>query len=155
MDDVGLQGHTRDVQSVAYSPDGKQLVSGSTDETVRVWQVASGKCIATLKVRAPHGCTQTYIQRSNRSRIPLEGVPIAWLVACVPLFIYVHRFCAFPVVAIIQVGPGLGFVLFSGLQGHTGEVNSVAFSKDGKQVVSGGEDRTLHIRDVPDGLVHE
>ena len=38
-----LLGHTGYVRSVAYSPDGKHIVSGSDDRTVRVWNAASGK----------------------------------------------------------------------------------------------------------------
>ena len=47
---VAAQGHTGAVSSVAYSPDGTHLASGSDDRTVRVWQLASGKCITVLKV---------------------------------------------------------------------------------------------------------
>ena len=45
------QGHTGAVNSVAYSSDGTQLASGSGDNTVRIWDVASGECRATLEVR--------------------------------------------------------------------------------------------------------
>ena len=38
------------VISVAWSPDGLSLVSGSADTSVRVWDVASGGCTAMLKV---------------------------------------------------------------------------------------------------------
>ena len=34
--------------SVAYSPDGKSLASGSSDNTVRVWEAATGKLLRTL-----------------------------------------------------------------------------------------------------------
>ena len=34
--------------SVCFSPDGKQLVSGSLDETVRLWDVETGACVKTL-----------------------------------------------------------------------------------------------------------
>ena len=44
------QGHTYAVNSVAYSSDGTQLASGSDDTTVRIWDVASGECRATLEV---------------------------------------------------------------------------------------------------------
>ena len=45
-----LQGHTEWVMSVAFSPDGKSLVSGSNDCTVKVWNLTEGTCTSTLKV---------------------------------------------------------------------------------------------------------
>src|SRR3954454_9249851 len=44
-----LQGHTEGVTSVAFSPDGKMLASGSNDETIKLWDVQAGKEHATLK----------------------------------------------------------------------------------------------------------
>src|SRR5262249_48039841 len=38
-----LKGHNSVVRSVAYSPDGKTLASGSWDYTAKLWDVASGK----------------------------------------------------------------------------------------------------------------
>jgi WD40 repeat protein len=44
-----LKGHTELVRSVAFSPDGKTLASGSQDKTIKLWDVAAGKEQATLK----------------------------------------------------------------------------------------------------------
>ncbi|HLC15964.1 MAG TPA: WD40 repeat domain-containing protein, partial [Thermodesulfovibrionia bacterium] len=41
-------GHTSDVWAVAVSPDGRLLVSGSADQTVRLWEVETGKLLMTL-----------------------------------------------------------------------------------------------------------
>ena len=35
--------------SVAVFPDGRRVVSASKDNTLKVWDVATGKCVATLK----------------------------------------------------------------------------------------------------------
>jgi WD40 repeat protein len=44
-----LEGHTGSVQSVAFSPDGQTLASGSWDNTVRLWRVADGRLLRTLE----------------------------------------------------------------------------------------------------------
>jgi WD40 repeat protein len=43
-----LRGHTGEVVSVAYSPDGLQIISGSIDKTVRVWDATFGVRTLTL-----------------------------------------------------------------------------------------------------------
>jgi WD40 repeat protein len=45
---VVFQGHKEPLNSLAFSPDGKTLASGSSDKTVKLWSVASGKERATL-----------------------------------------------------------------------------------------------------------
>src|SRR5205085_1673029 len=42
-----FRGHTSSVSSVAFSPDGRTLVSGSYDHTVKVWEVSSGQLRST------------------------------------------------------------------------------------------------------------
>ena len=50
-----FEGHTAEVRCVAISSDGKTLASGGADNTIRFWDVASGKEQATLKKAADYG----------------------------------------------------------------------------------------------------
>ena len=43
-----LTGHKSTVYSVAYSPDGRTLASGSYDNTIKLWDVATGQLLCTL-----------------------------------------------------------------------------------------------------------
>ena len=51
-DECPVTGHSGPVYSVAYSPDGKHIVSGSFDNTVKVWDSQTGTevshCVLTL-----------------------------------------------------------------------------------------------------------
>src|SRR5262245_43651731 len=49
LDRLTIRGHGEAVHSVAFSPDGKRLASGSLDRTVKLWDVGAGQEIATLK----------------------------------------------------------------------------------------------------------
>lgn len=43
-----LEGHSWDVSSVAYSPDGTKIISGSLDDTIKIWDANTGECLQTL-----------------------------------------------------------------------------------------------------------
>ena len=43
-----LSGHAKEVRSVGFSADGSKVVSGSDDNTVKIWNADSGEVIQTL-----------------------------------------------------------------------------------------------------------
>ena len=43
-----LSGHSGWVRSVAFSADGSKVVSGSDDNTVKIWSADSGEVLQTL-----------------------------------------------------------------------------------------------------------
>ena len=45
-----LEGHSAGVNSVAFSRDSTRLASGSYDNTVKIWDASSGKCLRTLQI---------------------------------------------------------------------------------------------------------
>src|ERR1700736_1239626 len=50
-----LKGHTESVYSTAFTPDGKYVVTGSFDKTIKVWDAATGKEFKTFA--GPNGHT--------------------------------------------------------------------------------------------------
>ena len=49
-----LEGHNSKIWSVAFSPNGRTIASGSEDETIRVWNVDNGACIKVLRGDRPY-----------------------------------------------------------------------------------------------------
>lgn len=45
---LNMTGHTAPVNGIAFSPDGKLLVSGSQDQSVKIWDVNTGKILKSL-----------------------------------------------------------------------------------------------------------
>ena len=47
---ITFKGHTKELNSVVFSPDGKRLATGSLDGNVKLWDVVTGQEVANLKV---------------------------------------------------------------------------------------------------------
>ena len=54
-----LKGHTDTVYSVTLTPDGKHAVSGSLDNTLRLWDLTTGVCVREFKGHTDPVCSVT------------------------------------------------------------------------------------------------
>lgn len=60
-----LEGHGHRVRSVAFSPDGMVLASGSEDHTVKLWDAQTGTCLQTLQGHHQIVWTVTFSHRGK------------------------------------------------------------------------------------------
>jgi hypothetical protein len=65
-----LAGHTSKVTAVAVTPDGSRAVSASTDNTLKVWDLASGVCLATFHA---HGFLSSCVVTPNGRTVVAAG----------------------------------------------------------------------------------
>ena len=163
-----LKGHKESIESLAFSPDGKTLASGSLDNTIILWDVAKGKRKKTLKKHAneirkvmfsPDGKTLLSYDRSTILKL--------WEVETGKL-IYSLRDHA-DIATSISLSPD-GLTLVSGSQNgyilmwdvatgknkktfkaHKNSVTSVSYSPDGLTLASTSWDKPIHLWDVSTG----
>ncbi|HVT12425.1 MAG TPA: TIR domain-containing protein [Fimbriimonadaceae bacterium] len=119
-------GHTGGVNAVALSPDGRLALSGSGDNTVRLWEVESGRC---LRVLEGHKDAVWGVSFSGDGRLALSGSEDK-------------------TVRLWEVESGRCLRV---LEGHTESVYGVSFSADGRLALSGSADSTVRLWEVESG----
>lgn len=170
------KGHTAELSSVAFSPDGKQLATGSFDKTVRLWETSSGKAIRTLAghqdlvLGVAFSTTGKQVASASSDKTARIWDPATGK----ELFVLKHPNLV-DAVAFNQAGTQLATAGHDGIlrfwdtakgtqirevKAHTTAnlqaIYCLAWDKDGKQIATGGLDQSIKLWEAATGkLVRE
>ena len=121
-----FEGHSSGLRSLAWSHDGRKLVSGSYDKTAKLWDVSTGTCLYTL---SGHEGPVSGLSFSSDDRLLISASN--------------DRTCKLWDVS-------TGTLRFT-LKGHMAGIWSVGISPNDQYIVSGSNDRTVKIWDLATG----
>jgi WD40 repeat protein len=165
-----MKGHTEAVYSVAFTPDGKYVVSGSGDHTLKVWDSATGKEIKSFGGPAGHQNLVMSVSISPDGSLIASGgtdntAKIWDFPSSTPLRSLAKSEGA-SILAVSSDGSKLaggdkdghvkiwnsadGKELFQ-LNGHRGPVTGLAFTGNGQFLISCGKDKTLRFWNPANG----
>jgi WD40 repeat protein len=122
-----FKDHIDAVYAVAFTPDGKRLVSGAADRSVKVWDVASGERLYTMS--EPLDGLNTIALDPTGTRVAAGGLD--------------------KTIRIWQLGEK-GATLLNSLIAHEDAILKLAWSPDGKTLVSSSADKTIKIFNAAD-----
>ena len=140
-----LEDHQGVVRDAAFSFDGKLIVTGADDQTLKIWSVADGSLIRTMTLpnfsRTANATTDEVL-----SALPAEITSVAISSDGTQMLSGSRDHS----VKVWETKTGR---LLLSLRGHTGPVTSVGFNAKGDMIVSGSEDQTVRIWNAKSGEV--
>ena len=126
---VIFEGHEGPVYAVSFSPDGRKIVSGSLDRTLRIWDSATGEMLLTIK--AHEGAVRAVSFSPDKSTILSGGSD--------------------GMIRLWDARSGAERLTFGE---PSGWVHAVGFSPDGSSVISAADDRKIRLWDARSGVPH-
>ena len=138
-----IKGHTDALNSISFSPDATQVVTTSKDKTVRVWDVAGAKEIATFKVERMVETKDAKGKVSQTKELGREFTSAVFTSDG-------KKIIAGNLDGVIKVYDVESKKEAREMKAHEG-IWALALSPDGTKLASGGYDQTIKIWNVADG----
>ena len=116
-----FRGHSDRITTLAWSPDGKRIVSGGSDKLVQIWRATDGELITTY--RGHSGFSVNTVKWSP------DG----------------ERIASGDSDRTVQVWDVATLSKFTTYRGHTNIVNAIVWQPDGQHIVSASDDMTVQV----------
>ncbi|KAK4940711.1 U3 snoRNP protein [Elasticomyces elasticus] len=159
--------HLDSLTTISYSPDSTRIITGADDGLIKIWDISSGFHIATFTEHSSAVTASAYSRRGNiLFTSSLDGSVRAWDMLryrnfrtfTAPTRLSFSCVAIDPAAEVVCAGSHDSFdihlwsvqtgALLDQLSGHEGPISTLAFTPDGRYLVSGSWDHTIRVWSV-------